>query len=67
MLTDDNFSTLEGLIICGRMFSFYPALEYKANIDDKIGKFNKALNSWKKRPLSIYGRCLILKTFGLVN
>jgi exonuclease III len=53
------------IIICGRAFSCYPALEYEKNVTSKIDNLTKALNSWKRRSLSIFGRNIILKTFGL--
>ena len=53
------------LTICGRAFSNDPAIEYKLNITDKIEKMNSALKTWNRRNLSIFGRNLVLKTFGI--
>jgi hypothetical protein len=55
----------KSITICGRVFSLDHGAEYKSNILSKIDNLQKALNSWNKRSLSIYGRNLIIKTFGL--
>jgi len=51
--------------ICGKSFSNSRQIELKCNIEDKIANLVKMLKSWSRRSLSIYGRNLILKTFGL--
>ena len=51
--------------ICGVTFSLDKSIEYQDNIQDKILKLSSALHQWRKRNLSIFGRNLILKTFGL--
>jgi hypothetical protein len=53
------------ITICGRTYSCDRNEEYKLNVSNKIDKLESALESWRKRPLSIFGRNLILKTFGL--
>jgi len=58
-------NTMECVTICGRMFAKEYNAEYKANVTDKINKFRSVLNSWKGRSLTIFGRNLIIKTFGL--
>jgi hypothetical protein len=65
-LTDTTKTSLSnGITICGRLFSCDYRLEYENNVLSKIDKLRKALESWNRRSLSIFGRNLILKTFGL--
>ena len=56
---------VQKLVICGKMFSNNRDDEYKYNVQDKITKLTNALESWRKRPLSIFGRNTIIKTFAL--
>lgn len=69
MLPSDNgnyeLDCVKGLTICGRTFSNEKDLEYQNNVVKKINNLSNALNSWNKRSLSIFGRNLLLKTFGL--
>ncbi len=51
--------------ICGKFFSLDCNAEHSHNVLAKIDKLSKALSAWSKRSLSIFGRNLILKTFGL--
>ncbi len=51
--------------ICGVTFSLNKSIEYQDNVQDKVDKLNGALHQWRRRNLSIFGRNLILKTFGL--
>ncbi len=51
--------------ICGKNFSLNASHERCKNVTDKIDKLHRALESWSRRSLSIFGRNLILKTFGL--
>lgn len=60
-----KINLLEKIIICGRTFSVNNEIEVADNVTSKINKLIQALSSWSKRPLSIFGRCLVLKTFGL--
>jgi hypothetical protein len=55
----------ESVTICGKTFSLDSSVEYKRNVSEKIGNLEKALASWNRRSLSIFGRNIILKTFGL--
>lgn len=68
-LNCDNSSitihTVESVTICGKLFSNNPHLEYHANVLQKIDKLELALVGWRKRPISIFGRNLILKTYGI--
>lgn len=57
--------TVKSLTICGKLFSLDLNLEYCTNVLSKIDKLEYALRSWAKRPLSIFGRNIIIKTFGL--
>jgi len=56
---------LDKLKICGKSFSLSPEFEFEDNVNDKICKMEKMLEQWKARSISIFGRNLILKTFGL--
>lgn len=60
-----TLNAVESITICGIAFSNNHELEYNANVKNKVVKLEKALDSWRKRSLSIFGRNLILKTFGL--
>ncbi len=58
-----NFS--DCVTICSKTFFLSEEVEYRNNVLAKIGNLEKALASWNKRSLSIFGRNIILKTFGL--
>ncbi len=58
-------NTISSVKICGVTFSLDKSIEYQHNVSDKINNLDKALEGWRKRNLSIFGRNLILKTFGL--
>jgi hypothetical protein len=60
-----NLAPVKSLKICGITFSADPHLAYDRNIRDKIHKLKKQLDRWKPRNLSILGKILIIKTFGL--
>jgi hypothetical protein len=51
--------------ICGKTFSVDDKIEHDKNVSNKIEKLTKALSLWGRRSLSIFGRNLVLKTFGL--
>jgi exonuclease III len=51
--------------ICGATFSNKKELMYQDNIIKKIDKLSKQLNIWKQRNLTLEGKILIIKTFGL--
>ena len=57
--------TKESITICGICFSNNTNLAYDKNILDKIVKMERQLIIWLQRPLSIEGKSLIVKTFGL--
>lgn len=60
-----NISTITETKICGRTFSFDPDIETTHNVDEKIGKLEKMLQIWQSRSLTVMGKILIVKTFGL--
>ena len=62
---DTKIRTSDSLTICGRTYSISANDEFRYNVQDKIHKLEIALESWRRRPLSIFGRNLVLKTFGL--
>ena len=58
-------NTTDQITICGKTFPLNSAIEEKNNINEKIEKLEKQLNKWKKRNLTVEGRILISKTFGI--
>jgi hypothetical protein len=57
--------TVESLTICGICFSNNANVAYEKNILEKITKMEQQLIRWLQRPLSLEGKILIVKTFGL--
>ncbi len=57
--------TVESVTICGICFSNNSNVAYDNNILDKVYKMEKQLIRWLQRPLSMEGKILIVKTFGL--
>ena len=55
----------ESVNICGITFSNNIEISYKNNIANKIVKLERKLNIWRQRNLTIEGKILIVKTFGL--
>jgi len=51
--------------ICGITFSNDPKIAYQDNIKNKIDKLERQLNIWRQRNLTLEGRNLIVKTFGI--
>jgi len=60
-----NINTVESITICGICFSNNANIAYDKNILDKIVKMEQQLIRWLQRPLSVEGKILITKTFGL--
>ena len=60
-----RLETVESLSICGICFSNNDNVSYGKNILDKIVKMERQLIIWLQRPLSMEGKILIVKTFGL--
>jgi hypothetical protein len=56
---------VEAVKICGITFSNNKIIAYKENIIKKIDKLSKQLNIWKQRNLTLQGKIIIVKTFGL--
>lgn len=56
---------VESLKICGLTYSKCSKDEYKSNIHDKIVKLEHQLKTWMVRNLTLEGKILIVKTFGL--
>ncbi len=65
LLEEKSITLTSEVTICGKTFSLNSELERRNNILKKIENLQKALCLWSKRSLSIFGRNLILKTFGL--
>jgi exonuclease III len=51
--------------ICGITFSNSDECAYQENIIDKIDKLERQLNIWRQRNLTLQGKILIVKTYGL--
>jgi len=64
-LENNIVSTKESVTICGICFSNNKNIEYQKNILDKIQKMERQLIIWLQRGLSVEGRSLIVKTFGM--
>jgi len=64
---DKNYviTTTNRVIVCGVSHPMDIPESYKHNITDKIAKLKQILNSWRCRSLSIIGKILITKTYGL--
>jgi hypothetical protein len=60
-----SIKTISCIKICGITFSLDKELEFNNNVTSKIANLKNALSNWSRRNLSIFGRNLILKTFGL--
>jgi len=55
----------EAVTICGITFSNNKDLAYKENITNKIIKLERQLDIWRGRQLTLEGKILIVKTFGI--
>jgi len=55
----------EKVKICGITFSNDKNLAYESNIQVRIDKLKNQLNIWRQRNLTLEGKILIVKTFGL--
>jgi hypothetical protein len=51
--------------VCGITFSRDESISYKENVINKIDKMEKKLTLWRMRNLTLQGKILIAKTFGL--
>ncbi len=57
--------TLESIKICGITFSNNTDLAYEQNILTKVAKLENKLLAWQFRGLSLGGKILVAKTFGI--
>jgi hypothetical protein len=57
--------TVESVTICGICFSNNNNVSYSKNVLDKIVKMEKQLIRWLQRSISVEGKILLVKTFGL--
>jgi hypothetical protein len=57
--------SVEKLKICGIYYSSNEETEYNLNVLDKIDKFKVNIKKWEARNLTLEGKSLILKTFGI--
>jgi len=60
-----KITTSKNMKICGVVHPTLDEASYKQNITDKIMKLKQLLNSWRSRCLSLIGKILITKVFGL--
>jgi len=60
-----SINAVSAVKICGITFANDSCTEYAENVTAKIDNLDKALIAWRKRSLSIFGRNLVLKTFGI--
>ena len=58
-------NSVKSLKICGIYTCSDLEEEYKLNVIDKITKFKNKLKLWKSRRLTMEGKSLVLKTFGI--
>ena len=66
--TDGNeiiSKSIEAIKVCGITYSDNKELAYEKNITDKIMKLENQIKRWLWRGLSLEGKVLITKTFGL--
>ena len=66
-LTDKSFSlqSVKSVKICGITYSNFPDVSFRENVTDKVSKLKKRLLAWQFRGLSLGGKILIVKTFGI--
>jgi hypothetical protein len=64
---DETFTitTVNKLKICGLYFCSNPELEYDYNVHEKIAKLSNKIRIWSHRHLTMEGKTIIVKTFGL--
>jgi exonuclease III len=65
MIKGERVLTVESLSICGVSFSNNVNIAYENNILDKIFRMERQLIMWLQRPLSMEGKILIVKVFGM--
>jgi hypothetical protein len=57
--------TISKIKICGLYYSLTEEEEHKLNVEDKITKLTMKIRIWSHRYLTMEGKILIVKTFGL--
>jgi hypothetical protein len=57
--------TVNGIKICGIYYCNEENKEYRHNVTDKIEKLSNKIRVWTNRHLTMEGKVLIMKTFGL--
>ena len=57
--------TVDKIKICGLYYCCNPQEEYQLNVLEKIEKLNLKMKMWSHRHLTMEGKVLIVKTFGL--
>jgi hypothetical protein len=57
--------SVEKIKICGLFFCANSETEYVLNIHEKISKLSRKIRAWSHRHLTMEGKTLIVKTFGL--
>ena len=57
--------TKEPLKVLGIHISYDKAGNERKNVNQKIDNLNAKLGTWRSRQLSIFGRCLIVKSLGI--
>ena len=62
---DITIKSIESIKVCGITYSYNEDLAYQLYITDKINKLENQLKRWLCRGLSLEGKNLIVKTFGL--
>jgi len=60
-----NITTSKQIVVCGISHPIDAPESYVHNISNKIAKMKGLLNSWRCRSLSLIGKVLITKVFGL--
>ena len=62
---DVEIETVNKIKICGLYYSFDKEIEYNLNVIEKIKKLSIKIKQWIPRHLTMEGKSLIIKTFGL--
>jgi hypothetical protein len=63
--TQYDLVVVSNLKICGLVYAGCETDEYKKNVTEKINKLEMQLRKWMVRHLTLEGKILIVKTFGL--
>jgi len=58
-------NSVEAIKICGITFSNNADVAYTSNVTEKLDKFKKKLRSWQLRGLTLGGKILVSKVFGI--